>query len=87
VDIFFRRDRVKVYSYPGDDAKFTVLDAAPAIPAAPRQRSAYRVLARHGDYLQLGGAGPDEALKPIGWIRIRDEAGGLAVWPAYRDDC
>lgn len=86
VDVFFRHDRVKLYAAPRVGAKFSWMDGGSSQP--PRQRSAYKVMARSGRFLQIGDGGWEgQDLKPVGWIMWRDADGGLAVWHAYYDDC
>lgn len=79
VDIFFRRDKVTLYAAPEAGAAQTFLQAAPS--EWPRQRSAYKVVARQNGFIQIG-----EDERAVGWIRWRDEDGILAVWPAYRGE-
>lgn len=78
VDIFFRHDKVKVYSAPDTGSRLLILETAPV--EWPRQRSVYEVMSYHDGFIQISDAG-----KPVGWIRVRDEDDALAVWPAYRD--
>lgn len=87
VDIFFRHDRVKLYTAPKRKAKYSYLNSGPR-GEGTHQRSAFKVLSRRGAFIQIGEGGWEgQDLKPVGWIRLRDPSGALAVWPAYYDDC
>jgi hypothetical protein len=87
VDIFFRHDRVKVYRSPRLSARFSVVSTQPRAPGAYHQRSAYYVMGRRNGFIQIGDTTEEGPLKALGWIKLRDASGALAVWPAYRDDC
>ncbi|UPT73080.1 MAG: hypothetical protein M0D55_14420 [Elusimicrobiota bacterium] len=74
VDIFFRRDVVKVYASPRLGARFTELKAPP-FGEQPAQRSAYKVLGRRGKFLHIGeGAG-----RVRRWLRLVGFGGGTTM--------
>lgn len=79
VDIFFSSEYKKrtVFEEPKDDAKNRVLDIG------QYGRSLIRVTdARHG-FLKIGMGSldyPEESIIPLGWIKLRDDKGRLAIW-------
>ena len=86
VDVFFRRDSVRLYDAPSASARYRLLRSGKSEP--PRQRSAYKLMRKEGNFIQVGDGGWEgKNLEPIGWVRWRELDGELAVWPAYYDDC
>jgi hypothetical protein len=84
IDIFFGRDRVKVYKTPSPNSPYEILDGGqPALG----QRSAYKMLHESNGFIEIGDGGWEgEPIHSLGWVRIR-ERGKLAIWLSYYDDC
>jgi hypothetical protein len=49
---------------------------------------AFKVLDRQGDFLRVGiEESPEEPVRPLGWVRMKDPKGTLRVWPALLPGC
>lgn len=69
---------LSVYQKPVIEEPHTIL---------PKGYGILGVMQQSGDFIQVGLPYGEGGLRPIGWIRIRDENGRLVVWPWHYDSC
>lgn len=77
-DLYQGAEGHAVYQNPVEEEPHTIL---------PKGYILLGILQHSGNFIQVGLPHGEGGIKPIGWIRVRDEQGRLTVWPWHYDDC
>jgi hypothetical protein len=67
----------KLYKKPSKDSKYSL------IKEKDLENSLLTIIDQKGEFVRVGASNSDpggESISPLGWIRIRDDAGALTIW-------